>query len=182
MKWRLGIFITLGILVILGFIFLSFYQTGGLGLVNLYINYLSQDIPDKKFGWRDFTDRGEGELVSGYFAGSRGDTVYIWTLTGIKSYQNLQGVSVYHYADVCGAVLRLSSINPEEPATESSRPSLSPEAMFNLDLWLTDAKVGDYVSVKWMSRDGQKYIIDKLYGSSNQHYPIEQLRVEQCIE
>jgi hypothetical protein len=40
-----------------------FLLHGGVGLVRLYRNYLSQDIADKKYTWRDFRNRGATEKL-----------------------------------------------------------------------------------------------------------------------
>ncbi len=50
----------------------EFWFIGGKSLVGVYQNYLSQDLPDKKYSWDNFKDRGPREMLSGYYAGADG--------------------------------------------------------------------------------------------------------------
>jgi hypothetical protein len=175
MKWK-WVFIVL--LPLLGFV-LVFFLTGGRSLVNLYRNYLSQDIPDKKYTWQDFAERGDDGLSGGYYAGSVGDSVFVWTLSGLKSYQHRDRVSVYRYLDTCGIIRKLASQPDGEPVTEENAEPIYIQPTFDLPEWLTFVRRGDYVSVRYID-EGDTKIIDKIYASSNQHYPIEKLRLEQC--
>lgn len=162
----------------------GFYYTGGLGLVRLYLNYLSQDIADKKYGWQDFTDRGATEKLSGYYAGLVGEKVYIWTLSGLKSFGYKAGTSAYYYMDVCGVVRRLAEerANKTEGAVKSEEKKIiqSESVYFSPIDWSMQAKRGDYVAV--VRTTDSPRIVSQLYGSSNQYFPLTELRDEQCAE
>jgi hypothetical protein len=161
-----AIFLT--IVVLLG---MSFYYTGGVGLVRLYRHYLSQDIADKKYAWQDFTDRGATTKLSGYYAGRIGDNIYIWTLSGLRRFGYIQGVSAYYYMDVCGIVRQAA------PLREAT---YSPEVYFDPVTFSAQMKRGDYVGLTRLAEERE--VVSQLYGSSNQYYPLTQLRSEQCSE
>lgn len=75
--WGKYLFVTLvGVIAVTMALFV---WSGGMSLVNLYREYLSQDLPDKKFNYADFTDRGPRSILSGYYAGRIGNSVFIWT-------------------------------------------------------------------------------------------------------
>lgn len=41
--------------------YLFYAQTGGKALTRVVIHYFIKDLPDKKYSWQDFTDRGHKE-------------------------------------------------------------------------------------------------------------------------
>lgn len=178
MRWKRGLLLSVVILSLLSVIIVVFYQTGGKSLINLYFNYLSQDISDKKYTWDDFTDRGAGQPISGYYAGTVGDNVWIWTLSGLQRYSHLDGTSVYHYFDVCEAVRNIAS-RDDVGDTLGEPVTLPTDPTFDISGWVAKANVGDYVALKWIEQDGKR-VIDKLQGTSNQYYPLERIRIEQC--
>jgi hypothetical protein len=55
------IFLFLIIIVLMGG-YVFFRQTGGLGLSRVVWHYLFRDLPDKKYSWQDFTERGANAL------------------------------------------------------------------------------------------------------------------------
>ena len=87
LKVLLGIFfITLGFSIfILGYFF---YSTGGMGLVRIVQNYIIVNIPDKKYSWNDFIDRGADYSISGFYSSSTNNSISIWTLSGLKTFYN----------------------------------------------------------------------------------------------
>lgn len=109
MKWKVGLFFGICLFILLVSVGAIFLATGGRSLVNLYFNYLTQDLPDKKYMRDDFVEREEEHIVSGYYAGSSGDKVGIWTLRGLKLYTHRAGGSVYYYMDTCGLIREMSS-------------------------------------------------------------------------
>lgn len=52
MKWRRVGLIVVGLIILFG---MGFYYTGGRGLLRIIPNYLMADIPDKRYGWGDFS-------------------------------------------------------------------------------------------------------------------------------
>lgn len=84
----------MAVLLLAGAIFVGFWNTGGKSLVGVYQNYLSQNIPDKQYSWKDFTDREPREMLHGYYAGSDSGGFYMWTLSGLKRFTHKQETSV----------------------------------------------------------------------------------------
>lgn len=181
MKSKRGIvLITFGLFVFVG-LWLFFY-TGGVGLVRLYRNYLSQNIPDKKYGWQDFTDRGARETLSGYYAGRVGESVFVWTLSGLKWFVHREGTSVYYYQDVCGMMRRLTEAKASGATGEALKVNLESAQTLDINVWSELAKRGDYVWVKRVGEGAESREIDKISASSNQYYPITQVREGLCRE
>lgn len=154
-----------------------FYYTGGMGLVRLYQNYLTQELPDKKLSWQDFTDRGPREMLHGYYAGGDSNGLWIWTLSGIMRYNHQQGTSVYHYIDTCSLV---KSLEEKQDKGSAQRVELQEETYFKIDTWRQRARRGDYMWVKRVGEGAESRMIDKVWANSNQHYPVEQMTREQC--
>ncbi|KAA0268579.1 MAG: hypothetical protein EDM79_14725 [Chloroflexi bacterium] len=161
-----------------------FVITGGIGLVRLYQNYLTQDVPDKKYSYADFTERGPREMLHGYYGGRVGDTIFIWTFSGLKHFRHQQGTSVYYYMDVCGIVRQLAQQKKSgESMDEEKKGRLYDEMLtFELDQWAGQTQAGDYVWVKRVGEGAESKIIDKVWANSNQYYPVERVTEEQCKE
>lgn len=172
-----AIFLTL--VVLLG---VAFYYTGGVGLVRLYQNYLSQDIPDKKYTWQDFTDRGATEKLSGYYGRRVGNSIFVWTLGGLRRFGYLAGHSVYYYMDVCGIIRSQAELRERDPeaAGRNKGVQYNHETYFDPTAFDARAKTGDYVAV--VRTDEEPRIVSQLYGSSNQYFPLTELRAEQCAK
>jgi hypothetical protein len=183
MKFKWGVLIGVIIVAIASLLGIGFYYTGGVGLVRLYRNYLSQDIADKKYSWQDFIDRGATEKLSGYYAGRMGDKIYIWTLSGLKSFGYKPGYSAYYYMDVCEIVRRLAkerAENPQETNTSENKVQYGDAVFFNPADWDLQAERGDYVAV--VRTEEEPRVVSQLYGSSNQYFPLTELRDELCAE
>lgn len=177
MKRKWGKVITLVILAIAlagGF----FWWSGGLSLVRLYREYLTKDIPDKKYSWQDFTDRGPREMLHGYYSGSKGESVYVWTLGGLRWFRHRQTTSVYYYDDMCGAIERL--VEAKESGKEMDKLQSEPLMTFDLTQWRDTVKRGDYVWVKRVGEGKESRVIDKIWGSSNKYYPIRGVTLTEC--
>lgn len=157
-----------------------FDYTGGVGLVRLYRNYLSQDIPDKKYSWQDFTDRGSREMLHGYYAGRDGNGFWMWTLSGLKRFEHQAGTSVYYYMDTCGIVRQLSEAVERGESIAREGVRYSETMTYSIDEWGEGVARGDYVWVKRVGEGAESKIIDKVWANSNQYYPVERLTKEQC--
>lgn len=179
MKWRAGKIILLVALVMLG-VAGFFVWSGGLAIVRLYREYLSQDIADKKYSYQDFTDRGPKEMLHGYYAGSMGESVYIWTLGGLRRFRHRQTTSVYYYSDVCGVIGRMV----EAKAARKEADSLKSEPLMTFDLvqWRDMMRRGDYMWVKRVGEGEESRIIDKILAINNYHYPIRGITLTECKE
>lgn len=165
-------------IVILVGLMWGFLNTGGIGLVRLYQNYLSQDIPDKKYSWSDFTDRGPREMLSGYYAGADGSGFYMWTYSGLKRFTGQPVTSVYYYLDTCGMIRELEAGRGVK-LTDGRSPVQ--EAMYyEFDAWKARMQKGDYVWVKRVGEGDEKKIIDKVWGNSNKAFPLDKITLQQC--
>lgn len=183
MRGKRGVFIGLLILIVVALVGIGFYYSGGVGIIRLYRFYLSQDIPDKKYTWQDFADRGASEKLSGYYAGRVRDNIYIWTLSGLRRFGYKAGFSAYYYMDVCGIIRERARERERDPDAASKSDEgvrYTHETYFDPTAFAERARPGDYVAVVRMSEEPQ--IVSQLYGSSNQYYPLTQLRDEQCEE
>lgn len=181
MKGKWGVFICVFVLmvVVLG---VGFFYTGGVGLIRLYRNYLSKNIPDKKYSWTDFTDRGARETLSGYYAGRAGESVFVWTLSGLKWFVHREGTSVYYYQDVCRVMKRLAEAKASGATGDALKINLEPGRTLDINVWSESAKRGDYVWVRRVGEGADARVIDKISASSNQRYPLTQVREGLCRE
>ena len=179
MRWKTGLLISIFLLVTLTILISGFWITGGRSLANLYFDYISQDLPDKKYSPEDFVERGDDTQISGYLAGTIGDNLYIWTLSGLKRYAHSGGKSVYYYMDTC-ELIRAITVEQAKSSEERVSHELTPEYFFDITTWATRARVGDYVLLRFTRDERGKKIIESMQGSSNQHFPITELRSEQC--
>lgn len=180
MRVKRGVLIgvlSLAVLLLLG---TAFYYTGGVGLVRLYRHYLTQDIPDKKYTWEDFADRGATTKLSGYYGGRIGNSIFVWTLSGLKRFGYKAGRSAYYYMDVCGIIRSQAELRERDPeaADRDKEMRYNHETFFDPTAFSARAKTGDYVAV--VRTEEEPRIVSQLYGSSNQYFPITQLRAEQC--
>ncbi len=149
-----------------------------MSLVQLYREYLTQDIPDKEYNWQDFTDRGGGERLHGYYAGSVGESVYVWTLGGLRRFRHQQITSVYYYMDVCGAIERL--VEAKAVGREMSSLPSEPLMTFDLVQWRGAVRRGDYMWVKRVGEGAESKVIDKIWASNNYHYPYGGVTRTEC--
>lgn len=181
MRVKRGVLIGIVLLIVVVLMGVGFFYTGGVGLVRLYQNYLSQDIPDKKYTWQDFTDRGATTKLSGYYAGRVGESIFVWTLGGLRRFGYEQGKSVYYYMDVCGIIRGMAEAR-ENRSNEgkNDQTSYSPAVSFDPMSFAVQMKRGDYVAV--VRTDERPSIVSQLYGSSNQYFPLTELRAEQCAK
>lgn len=149
-----------------------------MALVRLYQNYLSQDLPDKKYSYIDFTDRGPREQLHGYYAGNMGNSVYIWTLSGLKRFTHRQQTSVYYYDDLCGAIAELLKL--KESGESANKLQREPVYTLNIAEWREQVKRGDYVWVKRVGEGAESRVIDKVWASNNYNYPYGGLTASGC--
>lgn len=109
--WMIGVLILIAALLFAGYFFYA--KTGGNGLTRVVWHYFIRDLPDKKYDWRDFTDRGVDQGISGFYAYGDEGGFSMWTLSGLKTFAHVPGTSVYRHEDICFAVRQMSD-NPEE--------------------------------------------------------------------
>lgn len=171
LHWRK--FLSVFIFITVGVFFAFFSLSGGYSLVRLYREYLSQDIADKKYSFADFTDRGPRAKMSGYYAGRVGDSVYIWTYSGLKRFTGVRNTSIYYWLDTCGLI-------SSRTETADERISIEPWFVYDMDKWENNVRRGDYV---WVTRVGEKEDsrnIDKIWASDSKHYPYRGVTLSEC--
>lgn len=173
---KILIWVVVVILVVGGLVW-GFLATGGIGLVRLYKNYLWQDLPNKQYSANNFRDRGPREMLSGYYAGSDGKGVYIWTLSGLKRFTHQDMTSVYYYLDICLMVRNLA-----KGVVEQGENSVYDETYFTLKDWRERVKWGDYVWVKRVGEGAESKVIDKIFANSKQTFPLDSITLRQCEE
>jgi hypothetical protein len=103
----LGIGLLMVVLALLGG-YLFYIKTGGVALSKVVWHYFIRDLPDKKYSWREFRDRGVNQGISGFYAYGGKEGFSLWTLSGLKTFTHVPGVSIYLHEDVCAAVQVLS--------------------------------------------------------------------------
>ena len=152
-----------------------FVGSGGLPLVNLYREYLSKDLPDKKFSFQDFTDRGPRIMMSGYYSGRVGDSVYIWTYSGLKRFSHQPGTSVYYAVNTCW-VTQMAA----EGGKVSEGVKVEPRMTYEMDEWEQGVRKGDYVWVTRVGEGTESKVIDKIWTIDSAHYPYQGLTRSVC--
>lgn len=153
-----------------------FYTTGGNGLARVIAYYLIRDLPDKEYSWRDFTDRGPTHKISGFYSSGNKDGFNLWTLSGLKKFDNVPGTSIYMYEDICDAVRELSE-NPD--ATEG--PIRAPQQVTpDILTWEDLMKKEYFVTVKRLDEQANPNLVDKVWSYSGKYKIINQLDLEAC--
>jgi hypothetical protein len=112
--WGIGIFFVIVLTLIGGYLF--YVNTGGNALSRVVWHYFIPDLPDKKYSWQDFTERGVEQGISGFYAYGDEYGFSLWTLSGLKAFTHIPGISVYMHQDICAAVRQLND-NPQVAGT-----------------------------------------------------------------
>lgn len=175
--WKLLLVVLLFILVVasssVGYFF---YSTGGNGLTRIITYYLIQNLPNKQYSWRDFTDQGTAHKISGFYSSGDKDSFRLWTLSGLKKFNTLPGTSIYMYEDVCAGVQYLND-NPEAAGSEITIPK---RVMPNILDWVKLMKKENFVTVQRLDRQDNPNMVDKVWSFSGKYKIISQLDLEAC--
>lgn len=153
-----------------------FYSSGGRGLTRIITYYLIQDLPDKQYSWRDFTDQGTAHKISGFYSSGDKDSFRLWTLSGLKKFDTLPGKSIYMYEDVCSGVKYLQE-NPETPESEVTIPKHVTQNILN---WEKLMKKENFVTVQRLVGKDNPNMVDKVWSFSGKYKIISQLDLESC--
>lgn len=155
----------------------SYYAaTGGNGLTRVVFYYLIRNIPDKQYDWRDFTDQGTTNKISGFYSSGDKDSFRLWTLSGLKAFHTLSGTSIYMYEDVCSGVKYLQE-NPETPGSEVTIPK---HVTQNILTWEELMKKENFVTVQRLVGQDNPNMVDKVWSFSGKYKIISQLDLEAC--
>lgn len=153
-----------------------FHRTGGAGLTRFVWYYLMRDIPDKKYDWKDFRDRGPRQEIKGFYAGGDEAGFYLWTLSGLKRFNHQQGVSVYLFQDVCAAIW---AFNAGQAETGGSI-LLGKHYTGDVQEWQAQLKKEYLVTVVRLDKGEGKNVVDKALAVSGRYKVLDQLTKEQC--
>lgn len=167
-----------GVAILLTIAVALFWLSGGGNLIQIYREYLSQDIPNKQLSFYDFTDRGPRDVLSGYYAGSDPNGFYMWTYSGLKRFVHKQQTSVYYYLDMCGTIRQMAEgivVNKVD-----GKEIVQDEMSYSLETWTSRMKKGDYVRVKRVGEGDDSKIIDKVWANNVSRYPYGALTLAEC--
>lgn len=153
-----------------------FYRSGGAGLARVVWYNLLRDIPDKKYGWGDFIDRGSRQEIKGFYAGGDEKGFYLWALSGLKRFNHKSNTSVYLFNDVC-AVVR--SFNAGQKETDDSA-FLANQVTGDLQEWQAWLNREYLVTVLRLGESEGRNIVDKAFAVSGRYKILDQLTKEQC--
>lgn len=152
-----------------------FYNSGGAGLTRIVKNYLIPNIPDKKYSWADFTDRGPTVKISGFYSSGNKNSFYLWTLSGLKRFDSQPGTSIYMFEDVCAAV---QNLNAKPDATNSA--FIENMVTGDILIWEGLMKPEYLVTVLRLGDEAKKNFVDKVWSVSGKYKVINQLTKDQC--
>lgn len=152
-----------------------FLNSGGWGLVRVVWYYLLRNIPDKRYHWQDFTDRGSGMGINGFYSGGDDTGFYLWTLSGRKRFSHRPGISVYQFNDVCAAVRQWGE--RREMGKSAWTPTRVTGEIVEWQEWMKPAYL---VGVTRLEDNGSKNAVDKVWSVSGRYKVPDQLTKEQC--
>lgn len=157
-----------------GYVF--FVKTGGLGLARVTWYYFLRDIPDKKYSWQDFTERGEGQGISGFYAYGNQNGFSMWTLSGLKTFRHVAGTSIYQHEDICEALRRLT----ENPQATGSAMKATKQVTGIIEFWQSLIKPENLVTVLRLTEGEQQNAIDKVWSYSGKYKELNKLDKDSC--
>lgn len=167
-------------LAVTGFEF--FYWTGGRGLVRIIRPYLMVNIPDKRYGWSDFTLNNDTNRVSGFYSSqlSGESGVAIWTLAGIKRFYHEPNLSVYYHRDVCYALSQIKAAADSDELLDKGVSGKSVETYyFDISQWREEMKSEYFVTIQWVDRDGRR-VVDNLWSVNGRYKVLGRIGEDVC--
>ncbi|GMV32195.1 MAG: hypothetical protein DYG85_04195 [Chloroflexi bacterium CFX1] len=169
----IGIILLIILSLISGYLFYA--NTGGKALSRVVWHYFFRDLPDKKYSWQDFTERGEGQGISGFYAWGDEERFYLWTLSGLKRFAHVPGISIYQHEDICAALKRVEA-NPE--AVGSAKASKTVTG--NIEAWQGLIKQENLVSVVRLPKTEHSNGVDKVWSYSGKYKILNKLERGTC--
>ncbi len=171
----IGIIVIILLTCVSGYLF--YVKTGGRGLTRAVWYYFWRDIPDKKYSWREFSDRGVEQGISGFYAFGSETSFSMWTLAGLKTFYHVAGTSIYQYEDICGALKRLRD-NPNESGASGMRAEARVSG--ELAVWEGWIKPENLVTVVRLREGDGKNMIDKVWSYSGKYKVLNRLDEGVC--
>lgn len=172
--WGIGLTLLVIIALVGGYLF--FVSTGGKGLSRVAWHYFIKNLPDKKYSWQDFIDRGPNEGISGFYAYGDSSGFSMWTLSGLKTFSHIEGKSVYVYEDVCAAVRQLID-NPDD---QTQPVMASKEVTQDIGSWQTLIKQENLVTVVRLDQPDYRNAIGQVWSYSGKYRELNKLDKDSC--
>jgi hypothetical protein len=171
----LGIGLFVVVMALLGS-YMFYIKTGGVALSRVVWHYLIRDLPDKKYSWSEFRDRGVNQGISGFYAYGDQEGFSLWTLSGLKTFTHVPGVSIYLHEDVCAAVRLLSEI--PEAADDPVKADVTITG--NIELWQSLIKQENLVTVVRLDERTYRNGVDKAWSYSGKYRELNKLDQDAC--
>ena len=177
MKYGKGILIVFSIIIVGLISFAIFFsQTGGNGLYRIVINYLIPNLPENKYSWGDFMDRGVDQEISGFYSSGDVNSFKIWTLSGLKTFHHLPGTSVYIFRDTCKVYKQIATNNVTEGVGATNNEEVTP----GLFKWILKMQKEYFVTVKRLPNQYGHDMVDKAWSSSGKYKILGQIEEGVC--
>lgn len=152
-----------------------FVKTGGMRLLKVTWHYFLRDLPDKKYNWREFTERGEKQGISGFYAFGNEKGFSMWTLSGLKTFRHLPGISIYQHEDICRALRELQE-NPQATGGVMAEKTITGR----IEYWQSLIKSENLVTVLRLTDDKRRNAIDKVWSYSGKYKVLNKLDQGVC--
>ncbi|MEN9562534.1 MAG: hypothetical protein RIR73_778, partial [Chloroflexota bacterium] len=137
---------------------------------------LFRDIPDKKYSWQDFVDRGAKEGISGFYAYGDAKSFSMWTLSGLKTFTHVADISVYQHEDVCFAMRQLAN----DPQGRDKPAKADQTITGKIEVWQNLVKQENLVTVLRLPEDEYHNGIDKVWSYSGRYKKLNILDEDTC--
>lgn len=164
------------VILVLACFGLFYVSTGGNALSRVIWNYFIPNIPDKKYSWQDFTDRGARKGISGFYAYGDYSGFKMWTLSGLKTFTHVPGTSVYQHEDVCAAIRMLDANANNESKSALAKKNITGD----LAVWQNLIKKENLITVLRLEGGEHKNAIDKIWSYSGKYKVLNRLDAGSC--
>jgi hypothetical protein len=155
-----------------------FYKTGGFRILTVAFNYLIPNIPNKKYTWIDFVDRGPNKKINGFYAGEDGEGFRMWTLSGLMRFSHNRSHSVYGFKDVCQGINSLKNRN----SLGTHEVTVIEELTGDFDLWRKQMDNEYFVTVTYMDNPEKSKYVLRAWGVNVKYKIIGVIEKEGCSQ
>lgn len=161
-------------LVVVSYLFYT--KTGGNALTRVVWHYFIPNIPDKKYSWQDFIDRGATQGISGFYAYGDETGFRLWTLSGLKHFAHVPGISIYQHEDICGALMALQ----DNPQANGGTMKANHDIVWELPSWQGLIKQENLVTVVRLDDPNYSNGVDKVWSYSGKYKKLNTLEQGVC--